>query len=131
MAKKELESLRTDLDLEKEWKYKEKGWKGQLGKLRKEQNELEARNAELEEQLNSEKDSSKVIPFTHKDLPSWLPKCPGPNCNDKNPNYKKEISCTECDGNLGGRDDLKSLESCPHCEATGDIAQLNEEEIAN
>ena len=127
MTKKDsesLESLENGLNLEKEWKSKEKGWKGQLGKLRSKANQLENANSELEAKLESQKNSSKVIPFTHSDLPSWLRKCVGPGCSGNNPNYKEEVTCSSCEGNLGSQDDLDSLDSCPHCDATGDIGVL-------
>ena len=112
----------------KQWLKKERGWKGLVSQAKKREEALQDRADELESKLNDAESSSKVVPYTHNDLPSYLPVCPGPGCESPNPNFRKEVKCDNCGGLLGAKSDLAKLKACPWCSATGDIGVEIEQE---
>ena len=98
------------------------GLKGQNAMLRQKMAGLEAHIGELEDKPEQGKD----VPWTHKELPTYIPKCPGGTCGKANPNFpglEKLAICKDCKHPVGTAQEIKDDmiggikgSSCPWCD---------------
>jgi len=126
LSKSELNTATTPPQTEQKGQSRvERGLRGQLALVRKELAEAKGATTVVEQELSEH----KVVPYEHKDLPAYVPVCPGPNCGAPNPNYPgldKLAKCTNCKSPVGTPDNLP--DKCPYCGNTEAEMKENEEE---